>query len=120
MSYANIDEHLAAINAACKDAKPGPCVTCGKITPLHLRSSEGPIPYCQKCFTAELEASHKSLLRQAKAAGFKTVEAWQDWQEQQACQEAARAAGFKTVGAWQEWHEQQARQEASLPKGDWE
>lgn len=117
----SIDEHLARIDAACKDGmKPTPCVNCRKITPLYLRTSWGPVAYCGECFTAELEASHKSLLRQAKAAGFKTVEAWQDWQEQQACQEAAKAAGFKTVGAWQDWHEQQACQEASLPKGDWE
>jgi hypothetical protein len=92
-----IEDQIRKMHEACKDGmKPSPCVTCRKITSLYLRSSSGPIPYCGECFTAELEASHKSLLRQAKAAGF------------------------KTVGAWQDWHEQQACQEASLPKGDWE
>jgi len=91
---------LDKIREACKDGmKPCPCVTCKRITPLYLRTSRGPVAYCHECFMAELEASHRRLLRQAKAAGFKTVSAWQDWLEQQACQ---------------------AVQAGSLPKGDWE
>lgn len=73
---------------------PRPCVTCKKLTPYFLRSPNGlydPIPYCEKCLHAELEAGHRRLLRQAKAAGFRTVDAWQDAQE----------ASF-------------------IPKGDWE
>jgi hypothetical protein len=84
------------------EQRPRPCVTCKKLTPYSLRSPSGvhdPIPYCEKCFRAELEASPRKLLRKAKAAGFKTVDAWQDRQDQQ-----------------QDWQ----WQEASLPKGDWE
>jgi hypothetical protein len=88
----DVSRVLAAIEAACKDGmEPGPCVTCGKVTPQYLPTSHGPVAYCGECFTAELKSEHRRLLGEAKAAGFKTIEAWQDWQE----------AG-------------------SLPKGDWE
>jgi hypothetical protein len=65
-------------------------VHCRKITSSYLRGNNRPpfgpgnrppIPYCSECFTAELTASHAKLLARAKAAGFGTVEAWQDWIE---------------------------------------
>ena len=101
---------------ACKDGmKPSPCVNCKKITPFYLRTSRGPIPYCEECFKAEMKASHRRLLREATAAGFKTIEAWQDWQEASSVatnQRLAEAAGFETIKAWLE--------ASMLPKGDWE
>jgi hypothetical protein len=117
MTDTALDRWRETMREACKDGmKPSPCVGCKKITPLYLRSSVlGPIPYCQECLSAELEASHRKLLREAKAAGFKTVEAWQDWQEASsiaANQRLAEAAGFETIKAWVE--------ASMLPKGDWE
>ena len=78
-----IEDHLRKIREACKDGmKPSPCVACRKITPLYLRTSAGPVAYCQECFTAEIEAENRRMLREAKAAGFETVDAWLDWWEQ--------------------------------------
>ncbi len=116
MTDTALDRWRAAMREACKDGiKPSPCVGCKKITPFYLRTSHGPVAYCRECLTAELNASHRKLLREAKAAGFKTVEAWQDWQEASMLaenQRLAEAAGFETIKAWVE--------ASMLQKGDWE
>jgi hypothetical protein len=59
-SKSPLEISLAAIDAACKEKMEAkPCVGCKKITLLSLRSRWGHVPYCAKCFRAEMEQLHR-------------------------------------------------------------
>jgi hypothetical protein len=60
-SESALERALTAIDAACKEKmEPKPCVGCGTVTSLSLRTSTGHVPYCGECFQVELDQDRRA------------------------------------------------------------